>query len=167
MQAELLPYYEYLGPAKVKCKTCGAEMDTRGGRAKTHLKSHGVSSEATPKPERKADRVERVAEVEQVAPVEAASAFVRGSREWSVEKILTVMDNPASTSEQVLKAADLLKEYQDFGTKRLDDEKEAASSAAQWDRVFVRVAELKKAEEKLLKDPDVRVRLKAALEAVK
>ena len=164
MKTDLLPYFDYIGTAKVRCKSCGAEMDTRGGRAAKHLEEHGTTLD---KPADKEERVEKVTAI--VAPEdtpEEASPLVRGSREWAVEKILNVMDG-ASTSEQVLKAADLLKEYQDFGTKRLDDEKEAEASALQWDRVFAKVTDLRKHEEKLLKDPSVRVRLKAALEAVK
>lgn len=110
---------------------------------------------------------ERVKDVETVAPATPEPAFARGSREWAVEKVLAVADDDSSTSEQKLKALDLLKEYQDFGTKRLDDEKEAEASALQWDRVFAKVGDLRKHEEKLLKEPAVRLRLKAALEAIK
>ena len=168
MQSELLPHFDYLGTSLVKCKACGQEMDTRGGRAKKHLsETHAVTILGKPKPERKADKEERVAEVSEVASVTEPSAFARGSREWAVEKVLAVADDSASTSEQKLKALDLLKEYQDFGTKRLDDEKEAEQSRLQWDRVFDRTKDLKRQEDELLKDPSVRVRLKEALERVK
>jgi hypothetical protein len=163
VQAKLLPYFDYVGTAKVKCKSCGAELDTRGGRAITHLKSHGIvmmGAEET-------KEVEELVEESVPAPPEERPGLARGSREWAVEMVLEVASSKQSTSEQKLKALDLLKEYQDFGTKRLDDEKEAEASRLQWERVFAKVGDLRKQEETLLKDPAVRVRLKAALEAVK
>lgn len=156
MQTKLLPYYEYLAPAKVKCKTCGAELDTRGGRAITHLKAHGISLDG-----------EAPAPTSTVQEKREEPILARGSREWAVQMVLSVADDPSSTSEQRLKALDLLKEYQDFGTKRLDDEKEAEASRLQWDRVFAKAVELRKVEDDLLKEPAVRLRLKAALERVR
>jgi hypothetical protein len=163
VKADLLPYFEYVAADRVKCKSCSMLVTTRGGRATQHLAMHGVKPE--PEPEHPSEAV--AAQVVAPKPSEEPRAFARGSREWAVEKVQAIVENPSSTNEAVLKALDLLKEYQDFGTKRLDDEKEAEASRLQWERVFAKVGTLKKTEETLLKDPAVRVRLKAAIESVK
>ena len=62
-----------------------------------------------------------------------------------------------------MKALDLLKDYEQYGSKRLDDQKEAEESLAQWDRVFAKVGGLKQVEAKFLKDPAVREKLRMAL----
>lgn len=62
-----------------------------------------------------------------------------------------------------MKALDLLKEYEDFGTKRIDDEKEAEASRLQWERVLAETADLREQEKLLIKDPVVQMRLLAFL----
>ena len=73
-----------------------------------------------------------------------------------MEKILAVADAPGATPEQKLKALDLLKQYEDYGTTRFDDEREAEQSRLQWERVFEKVEALKETEHRLLKSVAVR-----------
>lgn len=74
-----------------------------------------------------------------------------------------MIDRPNATPEIKIKGLDLLKEYEAFGSDRLDDEREAEASLLQWDRVLAKVAGLHKAEESLLRERSVRRRLETLL----
>ena len=140
--------YDYLTTTQVRCKACGAEMDVRAGRAKRHYEK--MHEEAAPVVDE---------------PDPPGKPVVRGSREWAIEEVLKIAAAKNATHEQKLKALDLLKEYEQYGSKRLDDQKESEESLAQWDRVLAKASGLKTAEAKLLKDPAVRERLRMALDA--
>ena len=81
--------------------------------------------------------------------------------------MLEVADSVSATPEQIVKALDLLKEYEDYGTKRLDDEREVEQSILQWERVLREVDGLRSAEKALIqKQPAVAQRLKELLASV-
>ena len=142
--------FDYTTTSRVKCKACGAEMDTRGGRARQHYEKMHGEVEAAP-PEREVEG--------------KATGSVVGSREWAISEVIEIAKSKNATHEQKLKALDLLKDYEQYGSKRLDDQKEAEESLAQWERVFAKTDGLKKAEDKLLKDVAVRERLRMSLGA--
>lgn len=162
--------FDYLTTTQVKCRSCGAEMDVRAGRAWKHWSNtHGDAPPAAvpvPKPEPPKEEP-KVA----ILPVERPPAPVRlkkpkaetGSREWAVKQVIGIAEDPASTKDQRLDALKLLKDYEDYGRERIDDEKEAAESLAQWDRVLEKVDGLRKAESSLLRETTVRVSLAKAL----
>ena len=172
--------FDYLTTTQVKCKVCGAEMDVRAGRAWKHYSlqhketppAPAPQAAAPPEPVKVVPIVEVSAPRDAVAPAEPEAVFhveqsakgaVRGSREWAIEEVLKIAAAKNATHEQKLKALDLLKEYEQYGSKRLDDEKESAESIAQWERVFAKADRLKAIEAKLLKDASVRGRLQMAL----
>lgn len=145
-------------PARQKCVHCSVELDVRAGRAQKHLKMHPELGE-----EGATEAV--VASGAGSELPSSPSQFPVGSREWSVQKVIAVANNPAATPEQTLKAMDLLKEFEGFeGAGKFDDEVEKAKHMEQWERVLDRVKELRAVEKKLLKDPLVRHDLTRAMQ---
>lgn len=147
------PFFEMVSTVRGKCRECGVEMDVRAGRPQKHLRGHtDIIPPVTPAQEEAAPP-----EAEAIEP--AKVAHPRGSKEWAIEEILAAIESDTATPDTKIKALALYKEYQQFGSSMLDDEKEVEAHNAQWDRVLKRVGELTAAEERLLRHPGVRVRL--------
>lgn len=172
--------FEYLTTTQVKCRSCGVEMDVRAGRAWKHWSNaHGDDApvgpvKMPPVPEEPPPPVEPAPSVEPAPPVVSLPApkapkrapkkvVEVGSREWAVKQVVAIAEDKASTKDQRLDALKLLKDYEDYGRERIDDEKESAESLAQWDRILSKVDGLQRAEAVLLRDNSVRVRLAKAL----
>lgn len=183
--------FDYIDTCRATCKICAQEMDVRAGRAYRHwMNVHGdlqppaggalpaPSAGAVPAPTVAPQSASEGAQGNGGAPVcspspppiprkprkpPAEEVTTEGSRSWAVKEIRAIAASKSATPEQKLKAFDLLKEYEDWGTKRLDDEKEAEASRAQWLRVFETVEDLRVHEASLLKDPAVQKRLIAIL----
>lgn len=87
----------------------------------------------------------------------STNQFPRGSREWGIEHLRSIIDSPATTPDGRLKALGELREWESFeGTAAFDDEIENQKIMEQWDRVVKRARELRVLSKKLLRDATTR-----------
>lgn len=142
--------------ARKKCSLCGVVLDVRAGRAGKHLASvHGFVN--GPVPVNK--KVLAVADAFS-PPSAAGNPFPRGSREWGIEYLRSLIDHPAISPEARLKALGELREWESFeGTAAFDDEIEVEKHMEQWDRVVKRAKELRELSKKILRDATTRADL--------
>jgi hypothetical protein len=167
-----LAKWKYLTTTRAECLRCGQAMDVRGARVKFHERnSHGDGAlPEVPPPvvaeEPPVEEPEVVVEPEPPIPEEAPKpAHEVGSRKWAIKEIHGIINGANATPEQKLKGLDLLKEYEAYGSDRLDDEREVEESKKQWDRVFSKMRGIREVEEYVLKDKSARRRLESLLQA--
>lgn len=136
-----------------ECTLCGTQLDVRAGRAQKHLANvhpgvGGTTEAPGERPDPPPDK-------------EPASGFSskhpKGSREWGIDHILYLIDNPGLTPDARLKAIAELREWESFeGSGKFDDEVEREKHMEQWERAIKRSRELRDLEKKILRDQATR-----------